>query len=331
MLTYVLALVVVLASLGLYSATFMVPEVSRKNDLIWSGVGLFYGLVLWVCAGRITGGVLLGQVASVTLMGWMGWQMVEGRWNSVPEAQRVSSGKVMGWRTSLAGLSRSDTAMKLRNQAQEVISKAQEKVQDLGVPVETGAKSNPISGDVVDAAADAAAELLKRADVPLKPEDFGNPPKAVVDTTPTKPSMKSFSAPVSNNLFTGLFDRAKGLASGLNSPKKTAPKEVYVRKEFRDRTPKTPVVPATSVTPEATIDDDFDFGDTDTAIVKELEEELMKPTVVSLSADEMTAMKPTTSSTPESTEDSSMAEGTIEGKSAVDAVIDVVDEFGDKI
>ena len=36
MLTYVLALVVVLASLGLYSATFMVPEVSRKNDLVWS-------------------------------------------------------------------------------------------------------------------------------------------------------------------------------------------------------------------------------------------------------------------------------------------------------
>ena len=322
MLTYVLALVVVLASLGLYSTTFVVPEVSRKNDLVWSGVGLFYGLVLWVCAGRITGGVLLGQVASVTLMGWMGWQMVEGRWNSVPEAQRVSSGKVMGWRSSLAGLSRSDTAIKLKNQAQEVINKAQEKVQDLGVPVETGAQSgiNATSGDV----ADVAADLLKRADVPLKPEDFGNPPKAVVDTTPTKPSMKSFSAPVSENLFTGLFDRAKGVVSGLNAPKKTAPKEVYVRKEFRDRTPETPVVPET---PEATIDDDFDFGDTDTAIVREP----VKPTVVSLSADEMTAMKPTTSSTPESTEDSSIAEGTIEEKSAVDAVVDVVDEFGDKI
>ena len=214
--------------------------------------------------------------------------------------------------------------MKLKNQAQDVISKAQEKVQDLGVPVETGIQSNPKSGDVVDAAAD----LLKRADVPLKPEDFGNPPKAVVDTTATKPSMKSFSAPVSENLFTGLFDRAKGLASGitsgLNAPKKTAPKEVYVRKEFRDRTPETPKTP---VTPEAAIDDDFDFGDTDTAIVKEP----VKPTVVSLSADEMTAMKPTTSSTPESTEDSSVAEGTIEEKSAVDAVVDVVDEFGDKI
>ncbi len=294
MLTYVLSLVVVLASLGLYSTTFVIPEVSRKNDLVWSGVGLFYGLVLWVCAGRITGGVLLGQMASVTLMGWMGWQMLEGRWNSVPEAQRVSSGKVAGWRSSLAGLSRSDTAVNLKKQAQDVINKAQEKIQDLGVPVETGAQST--GNATSDAAADdAAADLLKRANVPLTPEDFGNPPKAVVDTTVTKPSMKSFSTPVSKNLFGGLFDRAKTLASGLNAPKKVAPKEVYVRKDFRDPSPDTLVTPETAIA----IDDDFDFGDSNPALVE--------PTVV-VSADEMTAMKPTISSALEST---ALDEGTI--------------------
>ena len=302
MLTYVLALVVVLASLGLYSTTFVIPEVSRKNDLVWSGVGLFYGLVLWVCAGRITGGVLLGQMASVTLLGWMGWQMVEGRWNSVPEAQRVSSGKVAGWRSSLAGLSRSDTAVNLKKQAQGVINKAQEKIQDLGVPVETGEQSTG------SATSDAAADLLKRADVPLKPEDFGNPPKAVVDTTVTKPSMKSFSTPVSKNLFGGLFDRAKTLASGLNAPKKVAPKEVYVRKEFRDRTPETPVTPVTS---EIAIDDDFDFGDSDP--------DLVEPTVVLLSTDEITVMKPTTSSTTDSSEVSKgLDETTIEPGESVE-------------
>uniref|UniRef100_A0ACD5GY64 Ycf66 family protein n=1 Tax=Desertifilum tharense IPPAS B-1220 TaxID=1781255 RepID=A0ACD5GY64_9CYAN len=31
------------------------PEVYRKGDFIWSGVGLFYALVLWVCAGQIRG------------------------------------------------------------------------------------------------------------------------------------------------------------------------------------------------------------------------------------------------------------------------------------
>jgi hypothetical protein len=295
MLTYVLAVVVVMASLGLYSTTFVIPEVSRKNDLVWSGVGLFYGLVLWVCAGRITGGVLLGQMASVALIGWMGWQMVESRWNSVPEADRVSSGKVEGWRSSLAGLSRSDTAVKLKKQAQGVINKAQEKIQDLGVPVETGEQSaGKATSDVAD--------LLKRADVPLKPEDFGNPPKAAVDTTTTKPSMKSFSTPVSQNLFSGLFDRAKTLASGLNSPKKAATKEVYVRKEFRDRLPETSITPVAPVTPEITIDDDFDFGDSDP--------DLVEPTVVLLSADEITAMKPMTSPTTDSSEVSEVLDKT---------------------
>ncbi len=293
MLTYVLALVVVLASLGLYSTTFVIPEVSRKNDLVWSGVGLFYGLVLWVCAGRITGGVLLGQMASVTLLGWMGWQMIEGRWNSVPEAQRVSTGKVAGWRSSLAGLSRSDTAVNLKKQAQSVVSKAQEKIKDLGVPVEAGTQStgNPTS--------DVTADLLKRADVPLKPEDFGNPPKAVVDTTAAKPSMKSFSTPVAKSLFSGLFDRAKGLVSGLNTPKDVASKEVYVRKEFR--TVAEPPTSEQSVS-EATIDDDFDFGDVGG------ETELIKP--------ELIKPKPTVVS--------------IAPESSVDAAVEVVDEFEEK-
>lgn len=74
MLAYVLALVIGIGSLGIYIAAFFFPEVHRKQDFFWSGVGLLYALVLWVCAGRITGGVLLGQMASVALLGWFGWQ-----------------------------------------------------------------------------------------------------------------------------------------------------------------------------------------------------------------------------------------------------------------
>ncbi len=74
MLAYVLALVIGIGSLGIYIAAFFFPEVHRKQDFFWSGVGLFYALILWVCAGRITGGVLLGQMASVALLGWFGWQ-----------------------------------------------------------------------------------------------------------------------------------------------------------------------------------------------------------------------------------------------------------------
>ena len=74
MLALLLALAVALASFLLYFAAFFFPEVHRKSDFYWSGLGLFYGLVLWVCAGRITGGVLLGQTASVALLLWFGTQ-----------------------------------------------------------------------------------------------------------------------------------------------------------------------------------------------------------------------------------------------------------------
>ena len=75
MLAYILALTVGLGSLGIYLAAFFFPEIHRKNDFIWSGVGLFYALVLWVCAGRITGSLVLGQVAGVALLGWSITQM----------------------------------------------------------------------------------------------------------------------------------------------------------------------------------------------------------------------------------------------------------------
>jgi hypothetical protein len=88
MLAYLLALSVGLGSLGLYLAAFLFQEIHRKYDLLWSGVGMFYALVLWVCGDRITGGLLLGQMASVALLGWFGWQVMEMRWEQVPLGQR---------------------------------------------------------------------------------------------------------------------------------------------------------------------------------------------------------------------------------------------------
>ncbi|MBW4638165.1 MAG: hypothetical protein KME05_08015 [Gloeocapsa sp. UFS-A4-WI-NPMV-4B04] len=87
MLAYVLALAVGLGSLAIYLAAFFFPEVHRKNDFIWSGLGLFYALVLWVCAGRITGSLLLGQVTSVALLGWSVGQTLSLRRQMAPSTQ----------------------------------------------------------------------------------------------------------------------------------------------------------------------------------------------------------------------------------------------------
>ncbi len=89
MLAYILAIGVGLGSFALYMAAFFFPEVHRRNDFIWSGIGLFYALVLWIYAPRITGGLLLGQMAGVALLGWLGWQTFWLRRQAAPLDQQT--------------------------------------------------------------------------------------------------------------------------------------------------------------------------------------------------------------------------------------------------
>ncbi|MGI0492735.1 Ycf66 family protein [Alkalinema pantanalense CENA528] len=229
MLTYLLALAVGLGSLGLYGASFVVPAIARKNDMIWSGVGLFYALVLWVCAGRITGGVLLGQIASVALIGWFGWQAMQARWEDVPEDQRASAEKVSQIRDRIQGLVDPESLNKLKDQAQGAFSKVQEKVQEVASKVES---------DKTDTSSEAAPTVAEK---PLTREDFAKPP--IVQDASNGPSNREGKA----SSFGSMLDKAKSFAGGLSTPKN---KETYVRKDFQEKEP-----------PAADVDDDFDFGD----------------------------------------------------------------------
>ncbi|MEG4458802.1 Ycf66 family protein [Microcoleus sp. N9_A1] len=89
MLAYFLALAVGLGSFSIYMAAFFFPEVHRKNDFTWSGVGLFYALILWACAGRITGALLLGQMAGVAMLGWFAWETLTLRRQVTPVAEQT--------------------------------------------------------------------------------------------------------------------------------------------------------------------------------------------------------------------------------------------------
>jgi Ycf66 protein N-terminus len=84
MLAYILAVLVGTGSVGLYIAAFFLPEIHRKQDFIWSGVGCFYALFLWIYAHQVTGGILVGQTTSVVLLGWLGWQTFQLRQQLVP-------------------------------------------------------------------------------------------------------------------------------------------------------------------------------------------------------------------------------------------------------
>jgi hypothetical protein len=90
MLPYLLAILVATGSVGIYLAAFFLPELYRRSDPIWSGVGLFYALVLWVEAGRLTGGLLLGQALTVLLLGWFVFQTLGLRRLVVLEEERTA-------------------------------------------------------------------------------------------------------------------------------------------------------------------------------------------------------------------------------------------------
>ena len=79
MLSYALAIAVAISSLILFSTAFLMSKIHRKDDFLWSAVGLFYALILWFDARNITGTVLLGQAAATVLITSYCWQTIKLR------------------------------------------------------------------------------------------------------------------------------------------------------------------------------------------------------------------------------------------------------------
>ncbi|MBF2058213.1 MAG: hypothetical protein IGQ45_13615 [Cyanobacterium sp. T60_A2020_053] len=79
MLAYFLAVIIAVVSLNLYLTAFIRPNIHRQDDFLWSGLGLFYALTLWICAGRFTGAVLLSQMAITTVTVAFIWENTQLR------------------------------------------------------------------------------------------------------------------------------------------------------------------------------------------------------------------------------------------------------------
>lgn len=263
MLAHVLALVVGLGSFALYMAAFFFPEVHRKNDFIWSGIGLFYALVLWVCAARITGGVLLGQTASVILLGWLGWQTFTLRRQvAVPEQQTpIPSSEEL--QAALSELASPETLSKLPGQFNTQLAKLKTSVQTALKPKETP-KSQPSAppeaapyvpltpadfgpgsqsgmepeGSVEVVSTEAvSAEPVKRAPEVMQsaPPTIAPPQMVKPVTSPTEPSaIGSAIAELPEKVMgavTAFVKQSQAAFKGLTA--KREPKPVYVRKQFR--------------------------------------------------------------------------------------------------
>ncbi|MGB7250178.1 MAG: Ycf66 family protein [Phormidesmis sp.] len=89
MLANVLAVLLGLGSFIFYMTAFVYPEVHRRSDFLWSGLGLFYAVVLWFCAGQMTGALLLGQLTAVGLLFGLGWQTLSVRREKTPVYQQT--------------------------------------------------------------------------------------------------------------------------------------------------------------------------------------------------------------------------------------------------
>jgi hypothetical protein len=109
MLAYILAIAIGLGSLALFLAAFFRPKLHRPDDFLWSGIGLFYALFLWLCSEQLRGGILLGQVAGVALVLTFGWQTLKLRLALAnPEARaEIENFSLLAWiQNRLGGSSR---------------------------------------------------------------------------------------------------------------------------------------------------------------------------------------------------------------------------------
>ncbi|XGV96481.1 MAG: Ycf66 family protein [Leptolyngbya sp. BL-A-14] len=256
MLAYILALIVGLSSIALYMAAFFFPEVHRKHDFLWSGLGMFYALVLWVCAGRITGGVLLGQTASVVLLGWMGWQMLALRRQVAPVDQQTPIPTSAEWQTALV---QAWTELSSSKSIAPIVQPIGKQVAKLTAWVEA----------LVTTTTAPPPPPLPKAEpdpyVPLTPADFADAKRTaapspetgaadhtiVADVTPVQSEANvrlKHKTPLKvqppESLLTAVTKQVQSVFKGLSGKQESKP--VYVRKQFRtpDAEPNVPVATA---------------------------------------------------------------------------------------
>jgi hypothetical protein len=133
MLAYILAIVVGLSSLYLLTTAFIAPDRHRQDDFLWGAVGLFYALILWLCAVRITGAILLGQVAAATLFIAFAWQTLKLRQTLFYPDKPAKLFTIVGWLGNRLGKVTPSPSPKTKLKAEkgkQVAEKAKEIVKE---------------------------------------------------------------------------------------------------------------------------------------------------------------------------------------------------------
>ena len=228
MLANLLAIIIGIGSLAFYLAAFILPEVHRRSDFFWSGVGMFYAVVLWYCSGQMGGAVLLGQTASVGLLLWLGYQTLLLRRAATPAVQQTPI-----W------LGKSGSPNRIT--ASRPIANDYEFVED-GVEDAIDREPDPDSPILIKPAADEfGLKMVVPAAMPnptLGEETLEEPIAAALPPTPNTVKKPKKPNPIA----------AVGIVIGwlkdVATPKKKAPKPMI------ELPPRPPSIPKPDVAPE---------------------------------------------------------------------------------
>ncbi|MGB5632256.1 MAG: Ycf66 family protein [Waterburya sp.] len=225
MLSYALAIAVAISSLVLFSTAFLMSDLHRKDDFLWSGVGLFYALVLWYCAKNITGAVLLGQAAATALLVSYNWQTLKLR-KAIANPAKAAEINNFSVVQSISGLLKrkkpqvqSETPVKTPTKPQvteqeiaipettsqsttpeEVSKKTDTEVTSANTPVTDAEtiKNNEQTGveSVVDSSSKPVAEAAEKATPTIK-ENLDNQTSKEQETPPQNPLSSELTQAVS--------------------------------------------------------------------------------------------------------------------------------------
>jgi hypothetical protein len=184
MLAYILAVLVGTSSIGLFITAFLYPEIHRKPDFIWSGVGLFYALFLWLYADGVTGGILVGQTTSVALLGWFGWQTIKLRRQIAPMERQTAM---------VAAKTPSTNSAKIAAERLAKVTKAESTAtptvpQNPPKPPSAAAQRPGANPPKAQNPATTTARTVDRSPNPSAPATPKNPASRNPATTPTAPT-----------------------------------------------------------------------------------------------------------------------------------------------
>jgi len=85
------------AGLALLLEPLLLPELSRPRDALWAAVVLLLGLVLVTASERLQGAPMLGVLCGGLLVGRLGTEVGQQRWEQLPPEQRLELRTLAHW------------------------------------------------------------------------------------------------------------------------------------------------------------------------------------------------------------------------------------------